>query len=761
MHSVTPPDVVPSPGRRRTKQSSNSTFGPLLGALTLIALLMPLNRLWVVQLFLVPCLLIVPGVILLRAIRVPGETVSSFFIYIPCASMVVLMASGLAVDLVGLLAGIKAPLRPLPLLAGLEITCLALLLSTVKCSRDVQIPWNSLRPTQLTWPFIIPIVAIIGALRLNNGHSNSIVIAMLCGCFVMLIGGVLISARIDDKVLSIILYAADLALTLNYSLRSDLIYGFDIATEYYDLHQTVVSGIWHTGHTDDAYGSMLTVTIMPAELHFLSGVPLLLVFKVIYPTITALFPVAIYYFGRNILSRTWAFIAAAFFVVQDSFADVLAELARQEIALVIFACLIAAVLDKKMDSRPRWLLVALFSLAMVVSHYSTTYIAITLLGLVIVIQWAASWIRAIPRITGVIVLAFALSTAGATVWYEVVTHSAISGVRQVAQSLQAQGLNVMPNRTPGENLITAYLNANTSTPMSAIEYQRLVHAYYEEHEPYIIPLPNAALPKYNLQDTVIPTAPIRLKLGYTAVELISVLVQQIAYALAAVGASIMVLRRTATVFTRQIGILGLATLIFLVLIRISGTLAVAYNQNRALLQAMPILAIPICWSLQSFVGQRKHRNDVTRVLATASLASLFISSSGLLGVVLGGGVAANLANNGEDYERFYMTSPELASAQWLGAEVHHGQLVYADRYAQLPLVAMTGIDGYSSSLVGDVTPLTLNQHAWVYASQTNTVDMLAQALFDNRTLTYVYPYKFLNANYNLVYNNGSSEVFNR
>ena len=450
MYDVAPSTNVFSPGHRRTKQSLNLRLGPLAAALILIALLMLVNRLWAVQLVLVPILLTVPGIILLRAIRVPGKIVSSCFIYVPCASIAVLFISGLAVNLVGPLMGIKAPLRPLPLLTGLEILCLSLLLSTAKCSQDVEIPWSSLRPSRLIWPLAIPLVAIIGALRLNNGGGNSIAVAMLCGCAMMLIGGMILSTRLDEGVSSVILYAADLALTLNYSLRSSLVYGFDIATEYYDLQQTVATGIWHTGHSQDAYGAMLTVTIMPAELHFISGISALMVFKLVYPAITALFPVAIFSIGRIILSRAWAFIAAAFFVVQDSFAEVLAEVARQEVALVVFGCLVAAILDKSMTARTRWLLVTLFSLTMVLSHYSTTYIAITLFGLTIVLQWLTSWFRVIPRFTGTIMLAFALSTAGAIIWYEGITHSAISGVSQVARSIETQGLNLLPNRAPGQ-----------------------------------------------------------------------------------------------------------------------------------------------------------------------------------------------------------------------------------------------------------------------------------------------------------------------
>jgi len=44
------------------------------------------------------------------------------------------------------------------------------------------------------------------------------------------------------------LYGSGLALMLLTSMRSSYVIGFDINSEYFDLHQTVVNGIWHMGH---------------------------------------------------------------------------------------------------------------------------------------------------------------------------------------------------------------------------------------------------------------------------------------------------------------------------------------------------------------------------------------------------------------------------------------------------------------------------------------------------------------------------------
>ena len=42
----------------------------------------------------------------------------------------------------------------------------------------------------------------------------------------------------------------------------DIVYGFDISTEYHVLHQTVINGIWHFPHPCAAYGALLAVTAL-------------------------------------------------------------------------------------------------------------------------------------------------------------------------------------------------------------------------------------------------------------------------------------------------------------------------------------------------------------------------------------------------------------------------------------------------------------------------------------------------------------------
>lgn len=736
--------------------------GPYAGALVLIAFLVPLHKFWAAQVLLVPLLLVVPGAILLQALRVPRLAVSSFPVYVPCASLIVLLGSGFAMNLVGPLIGVAAPLRTAPLLIGVEFTSSVLLAISIKAPPSVMIQWHwPARPVRLAWPLILPLLAAVGALRLNNGHNDRAAVLAMSACAVLLITvAILSSSRLDESLLVVILYASCLAMMWSRSLRGVLVPGYDITSEYYDLHQTVLTGIWHTAQPHDAYGAMLSVTVLPAELHFLSGVPDLLIFSVIYPAIGALLPIAVFSLARRILSRSWAFIAAALVIVQ-AFQD-LPVVARQEIAIVFFAALLSPMLDVRIPRRPRWALVVLLSLAMVVSHYSTTYLAIAVIGLMLVLQGVMSWFRPIPRITGPVAVAFVTSLAGAVIWYGLVTRFN-SGLGPLAQAIQTQGFDVLPDRARGGGLLSAYLQGNTLPPLTSAQYAQLVHASYALYKPGIVPLPDAGLPQYALGNPPLSTLSPKLPAISSSLSVIWVIIQQLANVLGVIGALAMVLRRRGPLIIRQVGLLALAATSWLMLIKLSATLANFYNWDRALDQAFVLLSISLCWSLQSLAGWRAKRQARILAIAAASLTVIFVCATGLANVAVGGGrlnggTPLNLANNGKDFNRYYVTAPELASSRWLGEVVQPGELVYADRYAKLRLFAMNGMN---LKLIGDLTPLTLNQHAWIYASRTNVIDHTAETLFDNRGVTYRFPAGFLNSNYDLVYTSGSSEVFYR
>lgn len=746
------------PGAGRVNAGKRPSRPPAMWAgLAALAILTPLHASWAVQLLMVPLLLVIPGVILLRALRVPGAAVAANPVYVPTASIVVLTFSGLVIDLVGPLAGITAPLRAAPLLISLEIVCSGLLLGAWNASPRTQIPWSAVeRPVALAWPLVLPLVGAAGALRLNSGHGNAVALLAIALVAATLIAVFLRAPWHGDALLAVIVFAVGLALMWSFSLRGDSVYGFDISSEYYALHQTVTAGVWHVAHPGDAYGAMLSLTVLPAELHALSGVQTLLIFKVVYPVIGALFPVGVFCLARRLVAGRWAFMAAALIIMQQTFFQQFTALARQEVATLLFTALIVLLLDTTQSRRGsgRWILVCLLSLGVVVSHYSTAYLAIALLGMAAVFQWALSRFRRIPRATGVLLLAFAVSTAGAALWYGALTHSA-SNVSQFLQAAGSKGVSLLPN---GGNLLSSYLQGEGSKNLSPSEYQTYISGYYEKTFPFISPLPGASAPQYHLQAVADPAPPVKLQAVSSAINLSQLLVQQLTNLLAGIAALILALRRKTQFVATSIGLFSLAGMAMLVFVRISGTIAQAYNPQRAFLQLLIVLAVSIVWLFQRLGAKYKRARPLILVACSASLGIFLIGSTGFSAALLGGTVDGNLANKYIDYQRFVVNAPDLAAGAWVLGEARPGQIIEADRYGKLRLTSMAG---GRSAIFGDITPETTDSYAWVYATRANVVDDTVQSETGKYSAVYAFPAAFLDSNYNVVYTNGASEVFHR
>lgn len=736
-------------------------------ALTTMSLLAMLRHLAAAQLVLIPMLLTVPGLLLLNALRVPGRSVAAFPAYVPAASLMVLIGSGLAVDLVGPLVGVNAPLRPAPLLVGVEAACLVLLLAGLTAPLSTAIPRPALPSARwLALSMLLPILALVGALRLNHGGGKPVAVLALVFCLIVLVAAALTADRLDVTRLSVLLFATSLAMMWAYSLRSDLVYGYDIAAEVYTVHTTIVDGIWHTGPHPDAYGAMVSLTILPAQLHAVTGLPDVLVLKVVYPAIFAMFPVGIFNIATRFLPYRWSFIAAVFVLVQGGTVQELPALARQEIAFLLFLALLGAILELGIPTFPRIALLCAFGIGVVVSHYSTAYFMFVMLAGALVVQVMLWLFRRTAPVRWTVAAALIVSATAAAVWYGPVTHSA-SNVSQLRAVVSSDGLQLLPHGK-GKGLISAYLAGGAGATISPDKYDQQVRAVYATRK-YIHPFGDAGDARYALRNSATPERAPVIRPVSRLLNLAVLALAQLANLLGVVAALAMVVQRRSSGLTRQVGLLALPALGSLALFRLSWTLSTTYNQGRAQIQALAVVSVALFWLLHQiaarfgFLGVRRRRDRFDRFvwsLAAAAVLVILVNGTGLANVTLGGPTATNLADKGEDYERFYMHSAELASATWLSGQVK-GQpaFIYSDRYGQLRLYSQLGT--LRSGMFADLDPRVLNRHAWIYASQVNVVDGRARSLVDNSLATYAFPRAFIHDHYDLVYTNGSSKVFYR
>jgi uncharacterized membrane protein len=767
---------------------------PVVAGMAAIAALVPLRELWPAQLALLGLLLVVPGLALLRALRVPRRAIVGTPVYIPTASVAVLIAAGLAVDLIGPAIGIHAPLRTLPMLLSVEALCAVLVIIAARRAPRLRDPRPGLRlprvrelwPRALAlaaaagaalraprlrdprpglrlprvrelWPLALPLAAAAGAARLTTSHGPTVAIAATAGCVVAIMLALVAAPRMTRTQLAILLYSVSLALLWSFSLRSGFVYGFDISSEYQVVHSTQAAGVWNLAHPNDAYGAMLSVTVLPAVLHNISGASDLVLLKAVYPAILALVPVFVFAIGRRFIASRYAAAAAIVLICQGPFSQQFPAIARQEIALVLFAALAAVLLDQLIPTAPRLSLAALLGLALAVSHYSTTYFAIWVLGLAVIVQLVVSTFRPLRRVDLCILGTFVVMVAGAALWYGPLTNSA-SNLGGLRQAISANGFQFLPNRAPGQSVLSAYFNGNTTPAIDATRYADLVAQDYAVQYPYVVPLPDAALARYRLQDAKVPTTPARAPTVAQSLNTLDLLIQQLLNVLAVLGVLYLALRRRTTTTFRILAIIGAGALTLLAVIRLSGTLQAYYNQTRALVQGLVVLGVCIAAVLEWGVRRLGRVGWVGVAAMTAGAAILLSTNSGLVGATLGTGAPVNLADHGQDYEQFYVTAPELASARWVGTVEPANDLLYADDYGQLRIFSQLG---QHLRLLTDITPQTIDQHAWIYASATNIVDGRASSSNSGYSATYQFPALFLAENFNTVYSNGSSEVFHR
>lgn len=340
--------------------------------LDLIGLQIPILR----QLIGFIYLAFIPGIIILRILKLHTLGKIETLLYTVGLSITTLMFTGFFMNLIYLFFGISGPLSTIPLI--ITISLVVLILCTLCCMWDKDFSNPSfleikdiLSPPVL-FLLMIPFLAIFGT-YLVNFHNNNIILLFLIvviSLVVILIG---FDKFIPTKFYPLTVFVIALSLLFHNSLISMYIWGWDIHVEYYIANLVITNSVWDSTIYSNV-NAMLSIVMLTPIFSAITDMNLTWIFKIIYPLLYSLVPLGLYRVFQKQTNDKNAFLSVFFLMSIFTFYKEMPTLARQQIAELFLVLVILLLFDKHMNKMKRSILLIIFSFSLVVSHYGLSYI---------------------------------------------------------------------------------------------------------------------------------------------------------------------------------------------------------------------------------------------------------------------------------------------------------------------------------------------------------------------------------------------------
>ena len=729
-------------------------------------------------------LITIPGLLIMLMLEIREIGFWEYLVYTIGLSIAFLMFGGLFINWVLPLVGTDKPLSLVPLLISFNVLLLIFWIITYKRNKEILL---EIKPPKLdrlnklffTIPTIFPILGIFGANILNNQGPNYLTLTMLGGIAVYVFFIVLFRKKLNENIYPWAILMMSISLLLMYSLRSWHISGWDIHQEYQMFQLTKENFHWSMLNSPgNAYNACLSITILPTILSSFLKINNEYIFKLVFQIVFSFIPVIVFLFLSRYTKSIIAFLASFFFISQWQFMQQMPALARQEIALLFFTLSLLILFNKNINLMFRKTLFLIFGFSMIVSHYSTTYVALALfvsiyfIGLIFrKTENKKPFLKIYEKLNlkekgkklgerkyylnGIMVFFLIVF---AFLWYVQLTKISDDLVAVTYNIIKNVGKIFTQEMKSEEARLALFGGAGIYiyTIKDVQDYAYNTSLDYHTNKPYINYYSSEKYKEYNPE----PVYPKYLSITNQIAQKTIYYSHEIAKKSIKVFIMIGVFYLLFIQFKKRKMdieyILMILNCVFLVgVILFVPYTSIAYNFERLYQQALVILSLPaVLGGLVLFRFFKKENIQI--ILMTIIFICYFLPTSGFTSQLFGGEPQMNLNNFGEDYDRFYTYESEVKSSKWLSNNYDNSYLIYADRYSKIKLISFSNI---STHIVEDMLPSTMDRKAYVYSSYVNTIENRTFLYYGLKVMGYNFPTEFLNQNKNLIYNNGSSEVF--
>jgi len=750
----------------------------IFGLITNLLILFDIQYFYLRAIFSFIFLITIPGLLIMLMLKIREIGFWEYLVYIIGLSVAFLMFGGLFINWTLPLVGIDKPLSLIPLLVSFNIFLLIFWLIAFKRNKEISL---EIKLPKLSWlnkaflviPVIFVFLSIFGATMLNNNGSNYLTMSMLAGIAIYVFLAVLLKDKLNKHIYPFAILNISLALLLATSLRSRYVFGPDITLEHFIFQLTKKNFYWSMlNFPHHPYNACLSITIFPTILNSFLNINEQYIFKILYQLIFIFTPVAIFLTFKRYVKNILAFLASCFFIFTPAFFIVMPKVTREETALLYFSLILLVLFNEKIDPKLKNILFLVFGFSMVVSHYSTTYIALSLF----ILTWIVSFIfrkkenqnnlkenGRIPEnknyyLRGTLIfllVIFAFLWAGQiteTSWNLVeFTRKTITNMTNIFKDdVRAEGSSPLdqfnifykPNlRLALSNYVEETISKYDKEPND--DFYR--EAEYKFYSPEIVPE---------------KTLPVKLNLNKVSkIYLFMEIIKKLVKIFIIIGILYLIFSQLKKrKINQEYIILNIVSFFLLGIIIIAPYATIGFGLERTYSQLLIILSFSsVLGGLMVF---KLFKRNLRIIFVSGVFLLYFLFVSGFIPQILGGLMSSIQLNNfGTDYDTSYTHYGEIKSGQWLFDNYQKNTYIYMDNYAG----NKSGLSFKFESqkwIKTDIFPQVIRKSSYVYLCSSNIAEerifvWLPGGIMAGCSL----PLRFLNENKDLIYNNKYSEIF--
>jgi len=319
----------------------------------------------------------VPGVIILRILKLHKLGNIETLLYTVGLSLATLMFAGLFMNTIYPLFGISGPISITPLIITITMVILILCILCYVRDKDFSDPSfidtkDVLSPPAL-FLYLIPFLAVFGT-YLVNFHQNNIILMFLIVVIALIFLLIGIDRFIPTKLYPLAVIAISISLLFHNSLISMYISGWDIHYEYYVSNLVISQSLWDSTAPSNPVNAMLSIAMLIPFFTNITGMTITWTLKIVYPLLFSLVPLGLFRVFQKQTDDKIAVLSVFFFMSLFVFYTEMLQLARQQIAELFLVLMILLLFDKNMNKMKRSMLLIIFAVSLIVSHYGLSYI---------------------------------------------------------------------------------------------------------------------------------------------------------------------------------------------------------------------------------------------------------------------------------------------------------------------------------------------------------------------------------------------------